>query len=394
MKLTKEQLFNDLHIAFVDARKNKSSKEYVKIFEFNLKENLEILCDELWNRTYNPGPSSCFIVHHPSKREVFAAEFRDRIVHHLYFNYTHELFERTFISDSYSCIKNRGTHYGIHRLEKHIRQEGENYTKDCYVLKVDIRGYFMNISRDRLYEITLNSLDKMKYHLINKDKKQVWDDIIDYDFIKYLTKVIIYVDPISNCRIISRSDEWEGLSECKSMFSVRSKCGLPIGNLTSQLFSNIYLNLLDQYCKRVLKSKHYGRYVDDSYHVSCDLEFLKSIIKPIENFLREILYLEIHKGKIKIINVKYGVEFLGAFIKPYRTYINSSTLRRIKKNIANIDQKDDISIYRTINSYLGIMSHYSSYKLRVSIFTSIRILYNIGYFANNISKFTKYTSKL
>ena len=127
MKLTKEKLFNDLHIAFIDARKHKSNKEYVKIFELNLKENLEKLCDELWNRSYIPDPSTCFIVHHPSKREVFAAEFRDRIVHHLYFNYTHNLFERTFIYDSYSCIKDKGTHFGIHRLEQHIRQESKNY---------------------------------------------------------------------------------------------------------------------------------------------------------------------------------------------------------------------------------------------------------------------------
>ena len=137
MKLTKEQLFRDIYIAFVDAKKHKSNKSYVKEFEVNLKENLEELCNDLWNRNYEPGRSTCFIVHHPSKREVFAAEFRDRIVHHLYFNYTHELFERTFIYDSYSCIKKRGTHFGIHRLEKHIREESQNYTSDCYVLKVD-----------------------------------------------------------------------------------------------------------------------------------------------------------------------------------------------------------------------------------------------------------------
>lgn len=386
MKLTKEQLFRDIYIAFVDAKKHKSNKSYVKEFEVNLKENLEELCNDLWNRSYEPGRSTCFIVHHPSKREIFAAEFRDRIVHHLYFNYTHELFERTFIHDSYSCIKKRGTHFGIHRLEKHIRKESQNYTRDCYVLKVDIKGYFMNISREKLYNITINSLEKMKDHLSTQN--QTWEDTIDYEFVKYLTKVIIFIDPTSNCRIISKCDEWDGLKSSKSLFSVKEGRGLPIGNLTSQLFSNIHLNLLDQYCKRVLKSRHYGRYVDDSYHVSTDKEFLRSLIEPIENFLLEVLELDIHKGKTKIINVRYGVEFLGAFIKPYRTYINSGTIKRMNKLLVDIYNKDDLSIYRSVNSYLGIMSHYNSFRLRFKIFATNPKLYDIGYFDQKLTKFT------
>lgn len=389
MNLTKEQLFNDIHVAFIDAKKHKSNKGYVKFFECNLKTNLETLCDELWNRIYTPGRSTCFMVHHPNEREVFAAEFRDRIVHHLYFNYTHKFFERTFIKDTYSCIKNRGTHFGIHRLEKHIRQESQNYTKPCYILKVDIKGYFINISRQKLYDITINSLEKLRNHLIHKGQSQTWDNIIDYEFVKYLTKIIIFVDPIINCKILSRSDEWEKLKPHKSMFCVKSGYGLPVGNLTSQLFSNIYLNLLDHYCKRVLHSKHYGRYVDDSYHVSCNKEFLKSLIQPIKEFLKNNLELDVNLDKTKIYDIYQGVEFLGAYIKPYRTYINNGAVKRMLKMLPNVYKKDKYSIYSSINSYLGLLSHYKSYKLRFKLFVN-NTLNNIGYFSSDLTSFKLY----
>ena len=126
MKLTREQLLADLYEAYYAARKHKRNKPYQLRFEERLEENLEELCDALYTRTYRPLPSSCFIISEPKKREVFAAEFRDRVVHHLYYNYTYRMYERTFIHDTYSCIKGRGTHYGIRRLERHIRRESLN----------------------------------------------------------------------------------------------------------------------------------------------------------------------------------------------------------------------------------------------------------------------------
>ena len=134
-KLTRETLVLDLYGAFILAKQHKTNKEYVKIYERRLKKNIERLAEDLFFRRYKPEPSSCFIVERPKKREVFAAQFRDRIVHHLYFNYTHKIFERTFIQDSYSCITERGTHYGINRLEKHIRQESKNYQQECFIFE-------------------------------------------------------------------------------------------------------------------------------------------------------------------------------------------------------------------------------------------------------------------
>lgn len=390
--ITKEQLLFDLYVAFEYACKHKTNKTYIKKFKENLHANLIELRDSLFNRTYKPEQSVCFIVEYPKKREVFAANFRDRIVHHLYFNYTHLLFEQTFIYDTYSCIKNRGTHFGIKRCRKHIIQESANYTNTCYVLKMDIKGYFIHIDRLLLVNIIKNKIDKMSSHKISNKDDRLWSDIIDINFIKYLTDTIALLNPTLNCRFRSSKEAWIGLPLSKSLFSVKEGCGLPIGNLTSQLFSNIYLNELDQYVKRELKCKHYGRYVDDFYIISKDKVFLKSIIPKIENFLLDKLHLEIHKGKTKIVDVKYGVEFLGAFIKPNRIYIANESLKRIKKKIYDINYMNielDNPI-QTINSYLGIFSHYKSFKIRKQIFDDIISIKKYGYFNESYTKFIPY----
>ena len=146
-RLTRNQLLYDLYVAFYDAARHKHKMSYVVKFESNLAENLNELCDDLLSRRYRAQPSKCFIIDYPKKREVFAAMFRDRIVHHLFFRYTHQLFERTFIADSYSCIKGRGTHYGIDRIRQHIREASLNWQEPCYSMSLDIRGYFMHINR-------------------------------------------------------------------------------------------------------------------------------------------------------------------------------------------------------------------------------------------------------
>lgn len=192
-RLTRDALMLDLYAAFICAKRHKAKKPYVLHFERNLKENIESLCDDLWTRRYKPEPSTCFVIQRPKKREVFAAQFRDRIVHHLYYNYTHELFERTFIQDTYSCISGRGTHYGIERMEQHIRQESHNWQRPCYALKIDIRGYFMHINRRRLLDIATASLLKMADNQANGGMK--WRDVIDMDFILWLTNEIVLLDP-------------------------------------------------------------------------------------------------------------------------------------------------------------------------------------------------------
>ena len=388
-RLTRDALMLDIYAAFICAKRHKAKKPYVLHFERNLKENIESLCDDLWTRRYKPEPSTCFVIQRPKKREVFAAQFRDRIVHHLYYNYTHELFERTFIQDTYSCIPGRGTHYGIERMEQHIRQESRNWHRPCYALKIDIRGYFMHINRLRLLDIATASLLKMADHQDNGGMK--WHDVIDMDFILWLTHEIVLLDPTDGCRRVGNPSEWDDVDVSKLMANAPANCGMPIGNLTSQLFSNVYMNPFDQMVKRLLHFLHYGRYVDDSATISSDRQRLTYAIPVMSDFLKDELCLDMHMGKTQIIDVRYGVEFLGAVIKPYRTYICNRSLSRIRQEAADVRHMGRGQAFRTVNSLLGVMSHYSSYNLRREIFMQEHIL-RYGTFDRDMTVFSKPTT--
>ena len=388
MTLTRESLLRDLYMAYYAARRHKGQMSYITGWEENMRQNMEDLCDELLTKTYNPLPSKCFIVEYPKKREVFAAQFRDRIVHHLYYDWTHELFERTFIADSYSCIVGRGTHYGIQRLTDYCRKISLNWQEKCYVMHLDIRGYFMHIDRHRLLDIATASLRRMAANRVSRDNKQTWGDVLDIDFICWLTGEIALINPKTNCIIVGSDSDWDGLDPAKSLLKTEEGRGLPIGNLTSQLFSNVYLNLLDQFIKRELKCKGYGRYVDDAYMVSADRDWLKVQVPRIEQFLDKELGLKLHHGKTEINEVHNGVEYLGAFIKPYRTYISNHTLRRIEDKVKRIDYRDKKKAVRSINSYLGILSHTASWKIRRRMFFNSKCL-RLGVFNADMAKLTE-----
>ena len=389
MKLTREHLLIDLYAAWHMARRHKVTKHYVRVFDRHSDRNIEVICDALFNRDYHPEPSSCFIVDRPKKREVFAAQFADRVVHHYYYNQTHRIFERTFIEDSYSCIQGRGTHYGIDRLKHHIIQESDNYRKKCWVLSLDIRGYFMHIDRKILLDIAVNTLQKMASHKIDSISRQTWSDVADIDFLCWLTEQIVTIDPKSSCKIVGNLEEWKGLDYNKSLFHTPEGCGLPIGNLTSQLLSNVYLNEFDQFCKRELKCKHYGRYVDDAYIVSCDKEWLLSLIEQIDQFLKDRLHLEIHRGKSHLHEVHHGIEFLGGYILPGRTYMSHAALRRLRYNVDNLKGNGPAKLYRSINSMLGVMSHFDNHRLCREIFCVEQFLRH-GHFSEDMTHYYLY----
>ena len=408
MILTRSRLSAELMEAYLDARRHKLKKPYTLDFERDLQGNLFRLCDELLSRVYEPRPSSCFLIRDPKLREIFAADFRDRIVHHLYYNCTHRLFERTFIADSYSCIEGRGTHYGIRRLEHHIRQESQNYQEACYVLKMDIRGYFMHISRERLFEEVTATLRRMAHHeademhQLNTDGyRRKWEEVIDLDFVAYLSRLFILQDPVLGCKRIGDKADWAALPPTKSLFCSPPGCGLPIGNLTSQLFSNVYLNRLDQYAKRTLRCRHYGRYVDDFYVVSADREWLRGLIPQFRQFLGRELGLSLSEEKTIVCDVHRGVEYLGAWLLPGRIYLRSSTVNRARRHLRQLwewaSARDDGSECRhhevsrrlqdVLSSYCGLMVHWRSYRLRQRLLTIENDFSRWGRFDENLGRF-------
>ncbi len=382
-RLTFQQLCNDLLQAYRDAADGKSKRGYVVVFERQRDKRLYDLAAELWQRTYTPAGATCFIIRDPKQREVFAADFRDRIVHHLYYNYVHSMFERSFVADSYSCIEGRGTHYGIKRLQSHISSVSQGYSQPCYVLKIDIRGYFMHIDRQRLLAICERRLTHMSQRRIGGGDSRRWRDVVDMDFILYLTRVFTLYDPLLSCRIAGTADDWQGLPPDKSLFSSPKGCGLPIGNLTSQLYSNVYLGEFDDFCKRQLHCRHYGRYVDDAYVVSHDRKWLLSLVPQVRDFLNTHLALSLHERKLQVADAMHGVLFLGAYIKPHRIYVSNATLHRMNRKIdalehecKSIARKDPSRFMRrrialrlqaSLNSYLGVLGHFAAYNIAVRL---------------------------
>lgn len=384
--ISKEQLLIDLFKAYYDARKHKRNTLNQLRFEMDLEENLVALRDELMERTYQVGRSTCFIIQDPKKREIFAADFRDRVVHHLVYNYIMPIFEKTFIADSYSCRKGKGTLYGIHRLAHHVRSCSQNYTYTCYVLKMDIQGYFMNINRNRLLGMVCEELQR---HALQKSPNgERWAQMLDYKLIFFLLKEIILADPTKNCIIKGRKSDWDGLPADKSLFHTPHDCGLPIGNLTSQLFSNIYLNKLDQFVKRKLREKHYGRYVDDFYIVSRNRARLETHKETIREFLSEELDLVLHPRKTKIERAAYGISYLGTYVKPHRVYLDNKTLKRVVRKMRIVlRMADEKQVLSSVNSYLGYMKHFKCGKMKQRLFAGKPELERFGIFTRHYDKF-------
>ena len=370
------QLLLDLYRAYKDARCHKRSKDYQLKFERNVEVELVRLRDAILCGHYRPGPSTCFIIHDPKMREVFAAQFRDRVVHHLLYNYIAPLLIPGFIRDSYSCIPGRGTHDGILRLEESIRRESGNYSRSCFVLKLDIEGYFMHINRSRLLEICLDALAPYRERL-------------DFPLVSFLLEVIIRDDPTENCRRQGPLSDWAGLPESKSLFHSPPGCGLPIGNLTSQLFSNVYMDVFDKYMVSIVGEGRYGRYVDDAYVVGTSPAELRRIIPLTEAFLREKLGLSLSRNKIAIFSAYRGVEFLGAYLKPFRRYVSNRTRDRMLKKVERLEYVcDSLARWQSLNSFLGITSPYRAYNFRVKeILPRVPSAFDDGYYTNSALKY-------
>lgn len=276
----------NLVLAWRKARRGKNKKEYVINFETKLGENIKLLYNELKNEKYLPRHLKTFILKDPKLRKISKSHFRDRIIHHAICNIIEPIFDKTFIYDSCANRKEKGTSLAIKRFNKYKRKITNNLSKEGFCLKCDIKKYFESVDIDILLRI-----------LSKKIKCNKTMDLI-----------------------------------LKILYNFSKEKGMPLGNLTSQFFANIYLNELDQFVKHKLKVKYYIRYVDDFVLLHSSREQLKEWKKEVEIFLKNKLKLELHPEKSKIINLSRGVDFVG-----FRNFYNYRLLR--KRNIGNIRRK-------------------------------------------------------
>lgn len=308
-------------------------------------EAIPQLTEELNNGTYEIGASTVFVITWPKFREVWAAAFRDRIVHHVVVNRIQHQFQKQFIYDSYACIKGRGSLFGANRIHQHMRKASENWTKPAHYLQADIANFFVSIDKNVLSSLILPFIDCQKT--------------------RALTSQIIWHDPTTNYIRNSPLSLFNQVPQHKSLFNSGYDKGLPIGNLSSQFFANVYLNALDQLVKRSLGVRWYGRYVDDVVLIGHDPAKLNAAFKDMEALVEEKLKLRFHPNKTNRNIVSNGMDFCGYILLPYRIYARRRTVSAMKRVAFSPDRYNNPARWASrVNSYLGILGHASSFNAR------------------------------
>ena len=342
--------------AYYDCRRNKRSTASAIVYEMDYESKLLALRDRINTRVYQPGKSICFVVTRPRYREVFAASFEDRIVHHYIALRLEPLFEMVFSPRTFNCRKEKGQLYGINMLKSDIRECSENYTKDCYIMKLDLQGFFMSIDKLMLAE----KLDRfiLTYY--------AGTDIED---LCYLCKVVILHSPEKNCERHSPASFWDHLPANKSLFASGEGKGVAIGYLFAQLFAYFLLNDLDWYLEEI-GIKYHGRYVDDFYCIHQDKKVLLSAVPKIREKLAS-MGLSLDAKLFYFPHYPKGVEFTGSVVKPYRVYNCNHTLANFVVAIRRLNNAKNVRQVRhavcSINSYLGLLRHSNEYAMRRKI---------------------------
>jgi retron-type reverse transcriptase len=295
--------------------RGKHKKKDVQEFLYRLMDNILDLHRDLKNGTYRHGDYRAFKISDPKPRDIHKASVRDRLVHHALHRKLYPFFDRTFIADSYSCRAGKGTHKALNQFRVYAYKVSMNHTRTCWVLKCDIRKFFASIDHGILFNIL--------------------------------------------SRYISDEHTAQLLVQIASSFSSTQKDkGLPLGNLTSQLLVNVYMNALDQYVKHHLKVKYYIRYADDFVILSLSKQYLQAVYRYIGIFLHQTLRLELHLGKVSITSFASGVNFLGWVHFPNHRVLRTSTRRRM---LCALGQNGNTR--ESIQSYIGLLSHGNTYKL-------------------------------
>jgi len=348
--------YENLLLAWQNAKKGKTKRRYIKRFQRNLKDNLLKLQEELTNQTYQPCDLKTFILRDPKTRKISKSAFRDRVVHHVLCLFIVPIFEKDFIYDSHANQIGKGTLKAIERFDVFKRIVSKNNTKECYVLKADIRHYFEEIDHDVLIKIIKRKI---------KDEKVIW----------LIEKIL----------------------------SVNNKNkGMPLGNLTSQFFANLYLNDLDQYAKHDLKAKHYIRYVDDFVILHESKEQLEVWKNDINNFLKEKLKIELHPSKSNVLKLSSGINFLGFRIFYHYKLIRKSNLKNFERKFNNLRILFDEEIIgrekalESLEGWLAYCSHANTYKYRKHLIRDFNRYFSRGKkkFIYNKSKYVNYIRKV
>lgn len=315
----------NLFAAWEVFKSDKRNKPDVAEFEQKVEQHIFQLRRDLRDKTYKHGPYYGFWVHDPKRRRIHKAIVRDRILHHAIFRIINPVFEPTFIPTSFSCRVGKGTYKGIESVRDMLRAESRNGAEECWVLKCDIRKFFDSVDHSVLLDIL---------------KRRVGD----VDAFGLLTKIV-------------------------ESYSTTVDKGIPIGNLTSQMFANIYMGEFDHFIKHSLRVKKYARYTDDFVVVSSNKEYLEELLPPMQKFLREKLKLEMHPQKVTIRKYRQGADFLGYIVLPHNIAVRTRTKKRMFRKMAERAksyQNGEISkasFEGAFHSYLGVLSHADAHEL-------------------------------
>ena len=316
------------------------------------------LRDRINERTYRPGKSMCFVVTRPRYREVFAAAFEDRIVHHWIALRLEPLFEQIFSPRTFNCRKGKGQLYGINMLREDVRQCSVNYTQDCYIMKLDLQGFFMSINKKMLADM-VDAFVVENYH-----------NEADKDTLRFLCRTVVLHEPEKNCERHSPASYWEHLPPNKSLFTNGEGLGVAIGNLFSQLFANFLLNVLDWYLIKELGFEYVGRYVDDFYVVHTDKQKLLEAVPKIRELLKGY-GLTLHPDKFYFQHYSKGVQFTGSVVKRDRVYTANHTIKNAVMAVMRLNRAetvpDVLHAVDSINSYLGCFRHCDEYNTRCKV---------------------------
>jgi len=347
----------EIRAAYMDCCKHKRSTADCVLYQANAIMNNYELYRDLNGMTYEIGESKAFCVTRPKLREVFCAQFRDRIVHHLLSLKFGALIDEELTDNAFACRNGKGTDYGINFVRREIERVSDNYTKETWILKCDLQGFFMSIDREMLYKLLERTI-KGKYH---------GDDV---EWWMWLWRKVIMNDPARNCMRVGDLTLWNKLPKSKSLFTSNGK-GLPIGNLPSQILANLLLSGFDKWVlEKIGKDGGYGRYVDDFLVISKSRKQLHAILQESREYLENNLGLTLHPRKISLQKANKGVRFTGTFIRPHRQLPNAKTVEYLFNvirrfgNDKNLDGRRLARYVNRINSLFGLMIHKNTYRIR------------------------------